>query len=153
MCVCRLILWLPSPSFENLCVACGCIYGQSVLAAFFASTQLFYYIYFHFISFCFLHLIQFDVIDSIFIFPSSLNLFIDCTFFEFFILLPERWQWVCVCVVCGVCVSLCAFRSFCHHEDMCDGWMAGFNILLRVFANLTCLRINHMSYDISHYIL
>lgn len=113
-----------------------------------------YFIIFIFISFHFVFSIWFNLMWSIqYLFFHHLSIYLSTAHYLSFSSYCPNDGNGCVCVVCGVCVSLCAFRSFCHHEDMCDGWMAGFNILLRVFVNLTCLRINHMSYDISHYIL
>lgn len=62
-------------------LACGMCLRQNIPSF---SQLLYAILLLHLVWFRFLHLIQFDVINSIFISPSSLNLLIESTFFGYF---------------------------------------------------------------------
>lgn len=126
-------VWFPSLELW-ICVACG--YAPKVYwplsLPFLLSSILLYLFSFHFI---FVFSIWFNLMWSIqYLFFHHLSIYLSTAHsLSFSSFISTR--------------DVCVFRSFCVCVCVCFGWLW---IALRVFANLTCLRINHMSYDISH---
>lgn len=108
-------------SIISVGLACGMCLCQNILRKYsqLCSASFSYFIIAS-VFFIWFNLIQFDVINSIFIFPSSLNLLIESIFFGYF-----------------------SFSFSFYTLGFCVHW---FTISLRVLAYL---RINHMSFHIS----